>query len=69
MPLYEYECEVCQIKFEVLKPIAERAKAQCPGCGQLADKVMSVNYHTFGWRLTDASHEPFGPRDEMERDV
>lgn len=69
MPLFEYVCEACQIKFEVLKPIAERAKAQCPGCGQLVKKVMSVVNHSFGFRLTDASHERFGPRDEMERDI
>ena len=69
MPLYEYVCEPCHLRFEVRKPVEKRHKAQCPNCGKLAFKVMSVVNHTFGFRLSDASHERFGPRDEMERNV
>lgn len=69
MPLYEYFCEACQIKFDALKSIAERETAQCPKCGQPANKLISVVNHTFGFRLTEQSHLRFGPRDEYEKDV
>ena len=69
MPRFEYVCESCQIKFEAIKPIAERATAECPQCEQPAGKVMSVANHTFGFKLADESHERFGPRDKMVRDI
>lgn len=68
MPLYEYECK-CGYRFEALRGMDDRHNAICPECGELADKVMSVVNHTFGFRLTDACHERFGPRDEFERDI
>ena len=69
MPLYEYCCPDCRVKFEVRKPMAEREKAGCPQCGQSSDKVMSTFGFTFGWTLSDRSHERFGPRDEYIRAV
>ena len=69
MPIYEYKCEPCRFKFEALKNIKDRHNANCPKCGQSAGKVMSVVNHTFGFRLTDRSHERFGPRDEYEKDI
>jgi putative FmdB family regulatory protein len=68
MPQYEYECK-CGGKFEAHKAIEERHNAQCPYCGELASKVMSVVNHTFGWTLSDRSHERFGPRDEFVKAI
>ncbi len=47
----------------------DRHKANCPQCGKLAGKVLSVVNHSFGWRLTERSHTRFGPKNEVERDV
>lgn len=69
MFLYEYYCEHCRLRFEARKLRKEREKADCPQCGQPALKVMSVVNHTFGWTLSERSHERFGPRDEYVRDV
>lgn len=69
MPLYEYFCRVCQERFETLRGITDRGSAQCPQCGRPAEKVMSVVNYTFGFRLSDRSHERFGPRDEYVKDV
>ena len=69
MPLYEFLCKKCQIRFEALKPIEERHNANCPKCKKPAGKVMSVVNHTFGWTLSDASQERFGPKNELERDI
>ena len=68
MPLYEFFCEPCQLKFEVRKNIGDY-NATCPDCGKQAKKIMSLSNSTFGWTLSEASHERFGPKDEIVRDV
>ena len=67
MFLYEYHCKDCDLKFEVRKPMNQRHNAECPGCGQLASKVMSVVNHTFGWAIGD-SIERF-KKDEFVRNI
>ena len=69
MPRYEFYCDLCQIKFEVLKAVDNRDTHECPSCGNLVVLVMSVVNNTFGFRLTDACHERGGPKNEYERDV
>ena len=69
MPLYEYICHNCELKFEVQKLMVNRAKADCPQCGQSAEKVMSTTNFTFGWTLSDRSHNRFGPKEEMVRAI
>lgn len=68
MPLYEYKCK-CGHRFEALRSMDDRHNAPCLKCGKPASKVISVVNHTFGFRLTDACNERFGPRDEYEKDV
>jgi putative FmdB family regulatory protein len=65
--LYEYHCQDCQLKFEARRPINERQTAECPQCGQLAPKVMSVVNHTFGWTIND-DITPF-KKDEFVRNI
>ena len=70
MPLYPYRCRYCNHSFEVKKPIeASSYLERCPECGARADRVFTSVPFSFGWRLTDRSHERFGPRDEVEKDV
>jgi len=69
MPLYVYQCPKCGTNFEAQKPITDRETAKCPQCGADAQKMMSTCNWSFGWRLSDKSHERFGPRDEYERDI
>jgi putative FmdB family regulatory protein len=68
VPLYEYHCHNCNLKFEARRPIAERQTATCPQCGLLANKVMSVVNNTFGWMYSDKSNEPFA-KDELVRAI
>lgn len=42
MPLYEYVCRDCQVRFERLQPMGSAAEAECPGCGCSAGRVLSV---------------------------
>lgn len=41
MPMYDYLCPHCGEAFEDLRPIAERATAPCPKCGEDAEKQLS----------------------------
>lgn len=41
MPLYEYECEDCQQRFEVIKQTGDDPVEDCPRCGEPAQKLFS----------------------------
>jgi putative FmdB family regulatory protein len=45
MPIYEYRCESCAEKFEVLTRFAERDKAQvCPACESTRTRVLVSSF-------------------------
>lgn len=69
MPIYEYQCLQCHHKFEKQMSMeAMRKEEVCPECGGKSLRIMSVVHSSFGWRLTEASHERFA-KDEFERDI
>lgn len=48
MPLYEYNCPVCGIRFEEFRSIADRAGAKCVKCHGPAQQIISLPaVHTF----------------------
>ena len=57
MPIYEYRCEACSHKMELLQKIAEEPLLQCPSCGkeQLRKLVSAVGFRLKGggWYETD----------------
>ncbi len=43
MPLYEWECLACEIRFEELAPVSEgRLQRSCPRCGRMSPRVVST---------------------------
>ena len=45
MPIYEYRCESCSKKFEVLTRFAERDRAQvCPTCESTRTRVLVSSF-------------------------
>ena len=44
MPLYEYYCDDCQVRFELIRPLSQsNGPASCPHCsGTHAHKMISV---------------------------
>jgi putative FmdB family regulatory protein len=43
MPIYEWECLVCEITFEDLAPVSEgRLERACPSCGRMSPRVVSA---------------------------
>lgn len=54
MPLYEYDCDDCGLRFELLRKLSDFTKpAKCPECGQEVGKIMSPTNHAF-------AHQPVG---------
>ena len=56
MPLYEYRCEACGRRIEVLQRLAEAPLTVCPDCGGALRKQVSAPAFQFkgsGWHVTD----------------
>ena len=52
MPLYEYNCPKCSLKFELLRSLSQaNDEASCPRCHHTAERILS----TFCSRTTDES--------------
>ncbi|HEY8811412.1 MAG TPA: zinc ribbon domain-containing protein [Candidatus Dormibacteraeota bacterium] len=58
MPLYEYSCDDCRGKFDVLTSYADRdnRKQVCPTCESTRTKVMISSFAAFG--SSEAGSEP-----------
>ena len=42
MPIYEYTCPDCEIKFELIRPLSQSSEAaSCPKCEKSAERVLS----------------------------
>ena len=59
--LYDYECPKCKHTFEEFRAMEERESCECPKCGVMADKIMTVGS---GW-MNDVD----GVNARVERDV
>ena len=57
MPIYEYQCQDCDERVEVLQKISDAPKVDCPACGKpsLRKKVSAVAFRLkgSGWYETD----------------
>lgn len=56
VPIYEYECERCQHRFEIMQKFSDRPVKKCGKCGGLVHKVLSAPGLVFkgsGWYVTD----------------
>lgn len=65
MPLYEYQCETCQHRLEVLQGISEPRLAVCPECGGELKKQFSAPSFQFkgsGWYVTDYARKGNGDK-------
>jgi len=56
MPLYEYECENCGHRFEVIQKFSDPPLERCPKCSGAVHKLQSAPAFQFkgtGWYVTD----------------
>ena len=56
MPLYEYQCETCEHRFEKIQKYTDPAPDGCPKCGSAVRKLASspaIQFKGTGWYITD----------------
>ena len=57
LPVYEYECEKCKKRFELLQKMADPPLAECPDCKGRTHKIISspsgLLFKGSGWYVTD----------------
>ena len=56
MPLYEYECDSCGHRFEVIQKFSDPLVDTCPKCGKTVHKLISspaIQFKGSGWYITD----------------
>lgn len=57
MPLYEYRCDACEHRFEVIQRFSDDPIAVCPSCGGgPVVKLLSspaIQFKGSGWYITD----------------
>jgi putative FmdB family regulatory protein len=56
MPLYEYACPGCGLRFERLERVSAPAPCPCPTCGAAAPRLLgapALQFKGSGWYVTD----------------
>jgi putative FmdB family regulatory protein len=56
MPLYEYQCEACNHRFEVIQKFSDQPVSVCPACGGSVKRLLSspaIQFKGSGWYITD----------------
>jgi putative FmdB family regulatory protein len=56
MPLYEYQCDACAHRFEVIQKFSDAPIETCPKCGGDVRKLLSspaIQFKGSGWYITD----------------
>jgi len=57
MPLYEYECEACKHRFEVIQKYSDPAPPACARCGKgpvlRQHSTPAIQFKGSGWYITD----------------
>jgi len=63
MPLYEYLCDACGHRFEVIQKFSDPPPERCPKCGGSVHKLQSAPAFQFkgtGWYVTDYARKDTG---------
>ena len=63
MPLYEYECDLCRHRFEVIQKFSDQAIDVCPSCGHTVHKLFSspaIQFKGAGWYVNDYAKKGSG---------
>ncbi len=65
MPLFEYQCEVCGVRFERLERKGEPHLARCPECGGEVRRLIQppgIIFKGSGFYVTDNRRSSVGSR-------
>ncbi len=61
MPLYEYQCDACARRFELIRKFSDPPVTDCPTCGGSVQKLLSspaIQFKGTGWYITDYARKP-----------
>ena len=61
MPLYEYQCDDCGSRFELIRKFSDAPVSACPTCAGRVRKLVSSPAFQFkgtGWYVTDYARKP-----------
>ena len=64
MPLYEYECDACGVRFERIQRFSDKPVKTCPECGGAVQKLLSspaIQFKGTGWYVTDYAKKSGAP--------
>ncbi|MEW6319558.1 MAG: FmdB family zinc ribbon protein [Acidobacteriota bacterium] len=56
MPLYEYQCDSCAHRFEIIQKFSDPPADTCPTCGGPVKRLLSspaIQFKGSGWYITD----------------
>lgn len=71
MPTYEYECDSCHHRFEMLQRITEEPIKTCPLCGEKVRRLISggggVLFKGNGFYITDHRSESYKKKEKEEK--
>jgi putative FmdB family regulatory protein len=73
MPLYEYQCDACGHRFEVIQKFSDPPLAACDKCGGAVRKLLSspaIQFKGSGWYITDyarAGKSDGGGKDKADK--
>jgi putative FmdB family regulatory protein len=66
MPIYEYSCQKCQARVEVMQKITDKPLKRCKSCGGKLEKEWSTSSFQLkgsGWYVTDYAAKKSGTPD------
>lgn len=67
MPIYEYSCQKCQARVEVMQKITDKPLKRCRSCGGKLEKEWSTSSFQLkgsGWYVTDYAAKKSGTPDK-----
>ena len=70
MPLYEYRCDACEHRFEIIQRFSDDPVSVCPSCGNgPVVKLLSspaIQFKGSGWYITDYARKGQDGPDKKE---
>ena len=72
MPIYEYQCEKCSLRFELKRRFSEDGSGFCPQCGSEARRIFSpvpIIFKGPGFYITDSrkGHDRFSDKGDGDK--
>ena len=70
MPLYEYQCEACEQRFERIQKFSDPLVDTCPACSGKVRKLLSspaIQFKGSGWYITDYAKKGTGDKPSADK--